>query len=102
MFPNGSTPGLEWANDTANSCWATDAAARGGHYYFYLSAGPERVGVVTATSPHGPWRDPIGKPLLSGGNSYDPPTEIRDPGVLHDPSTGDYYIVFGTSIHTYP
>jgi arabinoxylan arabinofuranohydrolase len=27
---------------------------------------------------------------------YDPPTEIRDPGVLHDPTTDEYYIVFGT------
>ena len=69
VFPNSSTPGLSWANDTSTSCWATDAAERNGNYYFYLSAGSERVAVVTSTSPHGPWHDPIGKPLLSGGDS---------------------------------
>lgn len=25
-------------------CWATDGAARGGQYFFYLSMGPDEVG----------------------------------------------------------
>lgn len=96
MFPNGSTPGLEWANTTSNTCWATDAAARNGKYYFYLSAGSTRVAVVVSSNPNGPWHDPLGHPLLEHGEKYNPPTQIRDPGVLNDPITGEYYIVFGT------
>ena len=48
-------------------------------------------------TPAGPWRDPLGAPLLpkSLGESLKPPTNIRDPGVLNDVDTGKQYIVFG-------
>jgi len=73
-------------------CWATDAATRNGHFYFYFSAGPKQIGVVTAESPSGPWRDPLGKPLIPEGLTR---TEARDPGILMD-DDGAAYIIFGT------
>lgn len=76
----------------SSRCWATDAASRNGKYYFYFSAGPEEIGVVSSSSPTGPWEDPLGKPLIFKGLV---PTEARDPGILMD-NDGSAYIVFGT------
>ena len=73
-------------------CWATDAATRNGQFYFYFSAGPRQVGVVTGPTPAGPWRDPLGKPLIPADLS---PTEARDPGILMD-DDGAAYIIYGT------
>ena len=60
-----------------NQCWATDAMSRNGRYYFYFSRGPEEIGVVRSDSPAGPWKDPLGKPLIAQGST---PTLARDPG----------------------
>lgn len=74
------------------SCWAVDAIERNGKHFLYLSCGPKNIGVMQADTPVGPWRDPLGKPLLAEGSV---PTAIRDPGVFKD-DDGSYYIVFGT------
>ena len=42
-----------------NECWATDAAFANCKYYFYVSAGPGEVGVMSAPSLKGPWTDPL-------------------------------------------
>ena len=76
----------------SNECWATDAARKDGRYYLYFSRGPKEIGVVVADHPAGPWRDPIGKPLIAEGLVK---TEARDPGILQD-EDGANYIVFGT------
>lgn len=76
----------------SNQCWATDAAFKDGRYYLYFSRGPKEIGVVVADHPAGPWRDPIGKPLIAEGLVN---TEARDPGILQD-ANGVNYIVFGT------
>jgi len=76
----------------SNECWATDAARKDGRYYLYFSRGPKEIGVVVADHPAGPWRDPIGKPLIAEGLVK---TEARDPGILQD-ADGANYIVFGT------
>lgn len=74
-----------------DECWATDSMARNGKYYFYFSRGPEEIGVVEGDSPAGPWRDPLGKPLIAKGST---PTLARDPGILQE-EDGTSYIVFG-------
>jgi len=76
----------------SDQCWATDAARKNGRYYLYFSRGPKEIGVVVADHPAGPWRDPIGKPLIGEGLVN---TEARDPGILQD-ADGANYIVFGT------
>lgn len=73
------------------SCWATDAAERDGSYYWYLSEGNRRTAVVTGPTPAGPWRDPLGRPLL-GEDLV--PVGAYDPGVFTDVD-GEAYIVFG-------
>jgi hypothetical protein len=76
----------------STQCWATDAARRNGKYFFYFSMGPEEVGVMVGSSPSGPWRDPLGHPLVAKGSVK---TEARDPGILQE-ADGTSYIVFGT------
>lgn len=75
-----------------NDCWATFCVHKNKKYYWYFSAGPEEIGVVVADSPSGPWKDPLGKPLLPKGLT---PTEQRDPDILMD-DDGKAYMVFGT------
>ena len=81
------------------SCWATDAAERDGSYYWYLSIGSRNIAVMTASTPHGPWHDPLGRPLVA---KSDVPknTTARDPGVFHDVgASGDYFLIFGSDIY---
>ena len=73
-------------------CWATAAATKNGQYYWYFSAGPEQLGVVSGPTPSGPWHDPLGKPIVPKGLT---PTAERDPGILMDDDGSDY-INFGT------
>lgn len=75
-----------------DECWATFGATKNGKYYWYFSAGPTEIGVVEADSPSGPWKDPLGKPLLPKGFT---PTEQRDPDILMD-DDGQAYMVYGT------
>lgn len=74
-----------------SGCWATDIAYRNGQYYWYFSEKNEQAGVMVSDSPSGPWRDPLGKPLLTSDLT---PTHEYDMGIFEDAS-GDFYIVFG-------
>ncbi|GAA4814673.1 family 43 glycosylhydrolase [Litoribaculum gwangyangense] len=71
-------------------CWATDAAYRNGNYYFYFSEGNEQTGVVVGETPVGPWKDILGKPLLSSDLT---PTHEYDMAIFED--NGEHYIIFG-------
>lgn len=72
-------------------CWATDIVKRNGKFYWYFSEGNEQTGVVVSDSPQGPWRDPLGKALLSAEMT---PTHEYDMGIVED-EAGEFYIVFG-------
>lgn len=75
-----------------DSCWAGFGIRHNGKYYWYFSAGRREIGVVVADKPEGPWRDPLGKPLIPDGLT---PTEQRDPSLFTD-DDGKVYMVFGT------
>ncbi len=75
-----------------NDCWATSAARKNGKYYWYFSAGRNEIGVVSSDSPTGPWKDPLGKPLVPAGLT---PTQQRDPEAFTD-DDGATYLVYGT------
>ena len=74
---------LKWANIKA---WAPDCIHRDGTYYFYFCA-DGKIGVATAKSPAGPFKDALGKPLLDRkadpritSNTIDPYPFIDDDG----------------------
>ncbi len=88
-------PEFTYLKKPFNDCWATFGISNNGKYYWYFSAGPTNIGVVVADSPAGPWKDPLGKPLIPKGMS---PTEARDPDIMID-DDGKAYMVFGTFNH---
>lgn len=55
---------IPWSTNRA--AWAPSAIEKNGTYYFYFSAGDGAgIGVATATHPSGPFKDALGKPLIS-------------------------------------
>lgn len=68
------------------------------HFYLYFSNSGGGVGVITATSPTGPWSDPLGKPLVKIGTpGLNNCPQPFDPGVCID-DNGDGWLAFGGSV----
>jgi beta-xylosidase len=78
---------LQWAKIRA---WAPCIAARNGKFYFYYSAA-QNIGVAVSDRPQGPFRDPLGKPLIAKG-AYQ--CQVIDPMVFTD-EDGAAYLYFG-------
>lgn len=65
------------------------------HFYLYFSNSGGGVGVITSTSPLGPWTDPLGKSLISYGTPGLGLCSIPfDPGVVID-EEGTGWLAFG-------
>ncbi len=47
-----------------NGAWAIQTVKRDGKYYLYAPLHGHGIGVLVADSPYGPFRDPLGKPLV--------------------------------------
>lgn len=75
---------LSWANAHA---WAPATAEKNGKYYYYFSAA-QNVGVAVADSPAGPFKDPLGRPLVAkedyrGMQTIDPMVFVDDDGAVY-------------------
>ncbi len=65
------------------------------HFYLYFTNGASGIGVMTATSPLGPWTDPIKKALIDGSTQgRGKQSNIIDPGVAVD-ENGTGWLTFG-------
>ena len=67
------------------------------HFYLYFANSGANIGVLTSTSPTGPWKDPVGGPLVYNemeGLAGDPVSWCFDPGVCID-DNGTGWIAFG-------
>lgn len=67
------------------------------HFYLYFANSGSNIGVLTSTSPTGPWKDPVGGPLVYNemkGLKDDPVVWCFDPGVCID-DNGVGWIAFG-------
>ena len=51
-----------WAKEAA---WAPDCIERNGKYYLYYPTDKRHIGVAVGDTPHGPFHDPLGHPLIS-------------------------------------
>lgn len=71
-------------------CWATDVGRRNGQYYWYFSERNQQTGVAVGDTPVGPWKDALGKPLLTEDLT---PTDEYDMSIFEE--AGEYYIIFG-------
>ena len=47
-----------------NGAWAIQTVTRNGKYYLYAPLHGHGIGVLVADSPYGPFRDPLGEPLV--------------------------------------
>lgn len=85
---------LEWANIKA---WAPDCIERNGTYYFYFCA-DGKIGVATAKTPVGPFKDALGKPLLArlGKSDKRITSNTIDPYPFID-DNGQAYLYWGNS-----
>lgn len=78
-----SLESFSWAMDRA---WAAQCIPRNGKFYWYICAQTEQnnmaIGVAVADSPTGPFKDAIGKPLITNGSwsNIDPTVAIDDDG----------------------
>ncbi|MER5978369.1 family 43 glycosylhydrolase [Streptomyces sp. NPDC001857] len=80
-------PDVSWADSRA---WAPTMAEKNGRYYFYFSA-DANIGVAVSDSPTGPFKDPLGRPLLKAGQLSG---QMIDPAVFTD-DDGQSYLYFG-------
>lgn len=87
------SPGDNYMDDESTDCWAGDAATRNGQYYFYFSDRKRGIGVMQSDSPAGPFKDVLGKPLVS---------PLHDPTILIDDDPGQTpYIIYGDKSDSY-
>jgi len=78
-----------------NGAWAIQTVERNGKYYLYAPLHGHGIGVLVADSPYGPFKDPLGKPLVWQTEHWD---DI-DPSVFVD-SDGQAYMYWGNP-HVY-
>ena len=64
--------------------------------YFYYFVGEGKIGVAVSDSPTGPFKDALGRPLITKDHPAlkDGGAPI-DPDVFQDPKTGKYYLYWG-------
>lgn len=78
-----SLESFKWAKDRA---WASQCIERNGKFYWYICAQTMEdnmsIGVAVSDNPTGPFKDAIGKPLISTGSwsNIDPTVYIDDDG----------------------
>ena len=78
-----------------NGGWAIQTVERNGKYYLYAPLHGHGIGVLVADSPYGPFKDPLGKPLVwDQSNWFD-----IDPTVYTD-DDGQAYMYWGNP-HTF-
>lgn len=72
---------FEWSRGDA---WAGQCIYRNGKYYYFLPVnqknGGNAIGVAVSDSPTGPFKDALGKPLLTGYGYIDPTVYIDTDG----------------------
>ena len=78
-----------------NGAWAIQTVERDGKYYLYAPLHGHGIGVLVADSPYGPFKDPLGEPLVWQKEHWD---DI-DPTVYTD-DDGQAYMYWGNP-HVY-
>lgn len=106
---HGSPIGLEafsWARDRA---WAAQCIERNGKFYWYMCAQTTQnnmsIGVAVSDSPTGPFKDALGKPLITTGSwaNIDPTVAIDDDGqaYLYWGNGGLFYVKLNKDMISY-
>lgn len=80
---------FEWYKGD-NGAWAIQVVERNGKFYLYAPIHGHGIGVLVADSPYGPFKDPLGKPLVWQKEHW----EDIDPTVFID-DDGQAYMYWG-------
>lgn len=93
--PHGAA---KWATQSWAPAIAHKVVDGQDRFFLYFANNASGIGVLTADSPTGPWRDPIGKPLVTRATpGVEDVTWLFDPAVLTD-DDGKAYLYFGGGI----
>ncbi|MBO4656164.1 MAG: family 43 glycosylhydrolase [Bacteroidales bacterium] len=84
-----STKDFAWRSRD-NGAWALQVVARNGKFYMYCPLHGHGIGVLVADSPYGPFKDPLGEPLVWQREHW----EDIDPTVFID-DDGQAYMYWG-------
>ncbi|EHQ28868.1 glycoside hydrolase family 43 protein [Mucilaginibacter paludis] len=99
-----SLKNFKWVSDD-NGAWAAQCVERKGKFYLYCPVANGRgIGVLVADSPYGPFKDPIGKPLIkNSGEDIDPTVLIDDDGqaYLYWGNPNLYYVKLNEDMVSY-
>lgn len=82
---------IKWADKWA---WAPDAINRNGKYYLYYPVERKKIGVAVSDKPEGPFKDPLGQPLVDSTEEPFAGAEPIDPAILIDEDR-QAYMYFG-------
>lgn len=99
---HGAVLGLSTFSWASANAWASQVVERDGKFYWYVTVSPRSggafaIGVAVSSSPTGPWRDALGKPLITDGMTSDIQYDI-DPALFVD-DDGQAYIYWGNGGH---
>ena len=86
----------DFAWDRTGAAYAAHVVKKNGKYYYYISTNGSGIGVAVADRPEGPFRDAIGKPLLTTADCFGATHSwvCIDPAVFID-DDGQAYIFWG-------
>ena len=86
----------DFAWDRTGAAYAAHVVKKNGKYYYYISTNGSGIGVAVADRPEGPFRDAIGKPLLTTADCSGATHSwvCIDPAVFID-DDGQAYIFWG-------
>ena len=77
-----------------SATWRLDAKGKPEFFLYFANSGGS-IGVLKASSPTGPWRSPLSKPMIDGDTpGVKPCNWIFDPGVVID-EEGTAWLAFG-------
>ncbi len=84
---------FKWQN--SHAAFAAHVAEKDGKYYFYVSTNWCGIGVAVADSPYGPFKDALGKPLLTNADcpGTDHSWACIDPAIYQE--NGEAWIYWG-------
>lgn len=92
----------EFPWDKAQTAYAAQAVEKDGKYYYYISTNGYGIGVAVSDNPEGPFKDAIGKPLLTAADCHGASHSwvCIDPTVYID-KDGQAYLFWGNKLCYY-
>ena len=87
---------LDWGKEYAWAPCIIEKKVGDSYKYYYYFVANKSIGVAVADKPEGPYRDALGKALLTK-EEINAPNQVIDPDVFQDPATGKFYLYWGNS-----